>query len=66
MNKLFNFTIGEDGDVAYLKFMQYSGKKIGHQIHINDVISNYNGPDLYLDINVDGEIFGIEILLNDE
>ncbi len=63
MNTEFEFNVSEDDDeVAYLKFKRFSGKKILKQVHINKLVENYSGPDLYLDINEANEIAGVEIL----
>jgi hypothetical protein len=63
MSDKFNFSVSEDDEVAYVKFNDYSGKKIYKQIHLNQLLTDYNGPDIYIDINVDNEIVGIEVLL---
>lgn len=60
--------VSKDGDVAYLFLPAHpskgKGKIVDKQISLRSVINNYKGPEIYLDFNQEGEIIGIELLLD--
>ncbi len=65
--KNFNLNISQDDpDVAYLKLPGHPGSGIpgavAKQIRLGEIISNYKGPDIYLDFNQDEMLIGLEIL----
>lgn len=57
----------DDPDVAYLYLPGHPGEKkensIKTQIRLFDIIKNYKGPDIYLDIDQKDNVIGIEILV---
>ena len=56
----------DDSDTAYLYLPDHPGKGkhavVTKQVRLFDVIKNYNGPDVYIDIDDAGKAIGIEIL----
>jgi len=54
-----------DKDVAYVYLPGHQGKGVfgatPKQIRLSDILS-YKGPDIYLDLDLDGRLVGIEIL----
>ncbi|PPE56230.1 hypothetical protein F157LOC_04159 [Pectobacterium brasiliense] len=67
MNKI-NLEVSDDGDVAYLVLPNHPGKgKLGvavKQVALQSIIENYQGPEIYLDFDRDGNIIGMEFLLD--
>ncbi len=65
-NKIYLKVSEDDSDVAYLYFPNHPGvgkENIVHkQIRLNDVIENYKGPDIYIDVDHNGIAIGLEIL----
>ena len=63
-NKIYLKVSEDDPDVAYLYLPGHPGEKniIKTQIRLHDIIKNYKGPDIYLDIDQKDNIIGIEIL----
>lgn len=65
-NKIYLKVSEDDPDVAYLYLPGHPGEKkeniIKTQIRLCDIIKNYKGPDLYLDIDQEDNVVGIEIL----
>ncbi|WP_224653555.1 DUF2283 domain-containing protein [Pectobacterium versatile] len=66
-NKI-NLEVSGDGDVAYLALPNHPGKgKPGvtaKQVALQSIIENYHGPEIYLDFDSDGNIIGMEFLLD--
>ena len=67
MNEKIYLKVSEDDPyVGYLYLPGHPGEKehgiVSKQIRLLDVIDNYKGPDLYLDIDSVGKVIGIEIL----
>ena len=66
-NKIRLEISGDDPDVAYLYFPNHPGEGgeaiVQKQIQLSDVITNYKGPELYLDIDNTGKVIGLEILI---
>ncbi|MCP4347387.1 MAG: DUF2283 domain-containing protein [Desulfobacterales bacterium] len=66
-NEIYLAVSENDADVAYLYFPGHPGKGkknvVKKQTRLSDVIENYKGPDIYLDLDHDGNIIGLEILL---
>lgn len=67
MNEKIYLKVSEDDpDVAYLYLPGHPGEGkrgiVVKQIRLLHVIDNYKGPDLYLDIDSEGKVIGIEIL----
>lgn len=56
----------DDPDVAYLKLPEHPGSGkygiVSKQIRLLELIEEYKGPDIYLDIDKNGVLIGIEIL----
>ena len=56
----------DDEDVAYLYLPGHPRKAeagvVQKQVDLRKVISQYSGPDVYLDFNNEGKLIGIEIL----
>ncbi|NOT11154.1 MAG: DUF2283 domain-containing protein [Methylococcaceae bacterium] len=66
MNNKIILTVSEDDDdVAYLELPGHPGRgvsgAIGRQIRLLD-LTNYVGPDIYLDFDSKGHLVGLEIL----
>ena len=58
----------DDNDTAYLKLPNFPKNDeagiVSKQIRLLELIDNYKGPDIYLDIDHDGVLIGIEILVD--
>lgn len=56
----------DDSDVAYLQLPDHPGSGtpnvVARQICLAELIKSYEGPDIFLDIDHDGKLIGIEIL----
>lgn len=53
----------EEDDVLYVHLPEFNEKgKIDKQIHLRELIENYKGADVILDISDDKTLLGIEIL----
>ena len=65
-NKIHLKVSEDDPDTAYLYLPDYPKEKksniVEKQIRLCDVIENYKGPDIYIDIDHQGNAIGIEIL----
>ncbi len=65
-NKIYLKVSEDDPDVAYLYLPGHPGGKkeniIKSQIRLYDIIKNYKGPDIYLDIDHEDNVIGMEIL----
>lgn len=65
-NKIYLKKSKDDPDVAYLYLPGHPGEKnkniIKTQIRLYDIIKNYKGPDIYLDVDQNDNVVGIEIL----
>lgn len=65
-NKIYLKVSEDDPDVAYLYLPGHPGERkeniIKAQIRLYDIIKNYKGPDIYLDIDQKDNVIGIEIL----
>ena len=63
-------TMGDDGehDTAYLMMPNHPGAGkhniVNKQIRLLELVDDYKGPDIYLDIDHDGILIGIEILVD--
>jgi len=66
-NKIYLKVSEDDPDVAYLYLPGHPGKGevaiTKKQIRLHDIIKNYKGPDIYLDIDHKDNLIGIEILV---
>ncbi len=63
INDKIYLEVSEDGpDVAYLYLPGHPGT-VKKTIRLCDIIKNYKGPDLYLDIDHEDNVIGIEILV---
>lgn len=64
-NKIKLMVSKDDPEVAYLYLPDHPGKgknaNIVNQIRLYDLIENFKGPDIYIDINEKGQAVGIEI-----
>lgn len=64
-NKIILMVSKDDQGVAYLYLPDHPGKgkkaNIVNQIRLYDLVENYKGPDIYIDINEKGQAVGIEI-----
>ncbi|MDV5354746.1 DUF2283 domain-containing protein [Enterobacter asburiae] len=58
----------KDGDMAYLFLPKHPGKGIPgitvKQISLHSIINSYQGPEIILDFDKDGEIIGMEFLFD--
>ncbi|NLL05400.1 MAG: DUF2283 domain-containing protein [Clostridiaceae bacterium] len=65
-SKIYLKVSENDPDVAYLYLPGHPGEKrkniVKSQIRLYDVIKNYKGPDIYLDIDYEDNVIGLEIL----
>jgi hypothetical protein len=66
MNHGMTLSISEDDEnVAYLALLDHPGRGepgvVAKQIRLRDLVE-YSGPDLYLDFDKNGNLFGVEIL----
>jgi len=55
----------DDPDVAYVKLPGYPAEDIpqaSKTLRLRDHIGPYNGPDIFLDFDLNGVLIGIEIL----
>lgn len=54
-----------DGDVAYLYLPEHrrSPGSVSAQIRLRDILADYSGPDVYLDLDANRRLVGIEVLL---
>ncbi|AOR63362.1 DUF2283 domain-containing protein [Pectobacterium wasabiae] len=66
-NKI-NLEVSGDGDMAYLVLPNHPGKgKAGvavKHIALRTIIENYQGPEIYLDFDSNGNMIGMEFLLD--
>ncbi|MGJ0626027.1 DUF2283 domain-containing protein [Xenorhabdus bovienii] len=55
-------------DVAYVFLPKHPGKGVSgvtaKQIPLHSIISNYQGPEIFLDFDKSGEIIGLEFLFD--
>ncbi|MFV0341823.1 MAG: DUF2283 domain-containing protein [Anaerocolumna sp.] len=65
-NKIYLKISEDDSDVAYLYLPGHPGEGneniIKNQIRLCDIIKNYKGPDIFLDIDYKDNVIGIEII----
>jgi uncharacterized protein YuzE len=65
-NEIYLKVSKDDPDVAYLYLPGHPGEKkeknIKTQIRLCDIINNYKGPDIYLDVDQKDNFVGIEII----
>lgn len=65
-NKIYLKVSEDDSNTAYVYLPDHPREKkvniVEKQIRLYDVIENYKGPDIYLDIDHKGNTIGIEIL----
>ncbi|WP_194207527.1 DUF2283 domain-containing protein [Superficieibacter sp. 1612_C1] len=58
----------KDGDIAYLFLPKHPGKGTpgitAKQISLHSIINDYQGPEIILDFDKDGEIIGMEFLFD--
>lgn len=58
----------EDGDLAYLFLPKHPGKGVPgvtvKQYFLHSLIGNYQGPEIVLDFDKDGEIIGMEFMFD--
>ncbi|MBQ4769777.1 DUF2283 domain-containing protein [Pectobacterium versatile] len=63
-----NLEISDDSDMAYLFLPSHPGKgKAGvtvKQVALQSIMENYQGPEIYLDFDSDGNIIGMEFFLD--
>ena len=55
----------DDNEVAYLYIKERENSEVAkfkETISLRDLLGNYNGPDLYLDFDVNRNLIGVEIL----
>lgn len=57
--------LSTDDGVAYVK-VPNSGAKHKETLRIEDLVPDYKGPMVNFDLNADGELYGIEIVLFEE
>jgi hypothetical protein len=66
-NGKIEFTLGSEGDVAYISLPDHPGKGTGgttnKQLRLRDLVKDYKGPDIYLDFDKENRLIGIEILV---
>ncbi|MCA6943505.1 DUF2283 domain-containing protein [Pectobacterium polaris] len=64
---LINLEVSDDGDMAYLFLPSHPGKgKAGvavKQVALQSIMDNYQGPEIYLNFDSDGNIIGMEFFL---
>lgn len=64
-HKGWKLSVGDDGDVAYLYLPAHPRIEahgvITKQVRLADIL-HYSGPDIYLDLDKDGKLLGIEIV----
>ncbi|MDG0803655.1 DUF2283 domain-containing protein [Pectobacterium polaris] len=65
---VINLELSNDGDMAYLVLPNHPGKGNAgvavKQVALRSVIENYQGPEIYLDFDINGAIIGMEFLLD--
>jgi len=59
----FRFTVTRSQDAAYLHFPGSEGMKAVKNIRMYELLPGYKGVDIIFDIDENGSIFGIEVLL---
>ncbi|MEQ6970954.1 DUF2283 domain-containing protein [Pectobacterium polaris] len=66
--KRINLDVSDDGDMAYLFLPSHLGKgKAGvavKQVALQSIMDNYQGPEIHLDFDSNGNIIGMEFFLD--
>ena len=65
-NEKFELTVAQgDQDVAYLYLPEHrrDAGSVATQIRLRDVLPDYSGADVYLDLDASRRLVGIEVLL---
>ena len=56
----------DDPDVAYVSLRAHPGRGkhgvVAKQVRLRELLSDYNGPDIFLDLSSSSELIGIEIV----
>lgn len=58
-----------DGTAAYLYLPNHpkeEGRVVGKTIQLIDLLGQYSGPEILLDFGLEGDLIGIEILIDTE
>lgn len=55
---------GRDTDTAYIALPGHRSEPgiVGKTIHLDNLVTDYKGPNVNLDFDVEGRLIGIEIL----
>ncbi len=66
-NGKIEFIISSDeSDVAYVSLPAHPGKGkagvVARQVRLRDLLSEYDGPDIFLDLSASNELIGIEVV----
>lgn len=65
MPQRIQLNISDDNNVAYLKLPDHPGTAPGivkQSVSLRDLLNNYKGPDINLDLDESGTLIGIEII----
>lgn len=71
MSHGFQLKVSEDGGAAYLRLPTYPDRpdknwQMSKTIQLIEVLGPYEGPEVLLDFGPNGELAGIEILLDED
>jgi len=66
-NGKIEFTISSEySDVAYVSLPAHPGKGkqgiVPRQVRLCDLLSEYDGPDIFFDFNASNQLLGIEVV----
>ena len=68
MNKKFELEVSETGCSAYLRLPNYPPEseqwKVSKTVQLIDILGPYEGPEIIFDFGPDGDLIGVEILVN--
>jgi uncharacterized protein YuzE len=61
----FELSVGQEKDVAYLYLPEHrrSAGSVATQVRLRDLLPDYSGADVYLDLDESRRLVGIEVLL---
>lgn len=70
MKNQFDLKVSESGTAAYLSLPTHPGEpgdwRMSKTIQLIDLIGSYEGPEVILDFGPDGQLDGIEVLIEDD
>ena len=56
----------DESDVAYVSLPAHPGKGkhgvVARQVRLRDLFSEYDGPDIFLDLSASNQLIGIEVV----